>query len=103
VLDTENMPSTDPHTLKRIVALIERGECLLAVETWSNHRRERTKCCDRCPYEGMDLQDCCALCLEAKLRTLSLYIHDHSGFDQILLNAARMLDAFRQNALQNPV
>lgn len=84
--------------LQRLLTLIEHNECRQAVKTWSNYRHNIAQACADCPYEDIDLKDDCCMCLESKLRTLSLYEHGKAPFEQELLNAVRKLDRFNQHA-----
>lgn len=81
--------------LGQLLTHIERGECELALRMWSDYRHQTTLFCDPCPYKEVDEDDDCCMCLEAKLRTLGLYNHDHDT-DMGLLYAARKLDQFHQ-------
>lgn len=88
------------QVLEQLLTLIERGECRLALVTWSEHHHQVAQTCDHCPYKDNDKDDDCCMCLEAKLRTLSLYEHGCDAFEQSLLNAARKLDQYHQQPHQ---
>lgn len=80
--------------LEQLLTLIDGGECKLALKTWSEYHQKVSRTCSHCPYKELDLQDDCCMCLESKLRTLSLYEHGANDFENTLLNAARKLDQF---------
>lgn len=84
----------DKETLEQLLTLIDRGECKLALKTWSEYRHKVAQTCNHCPYKDIDQNDDCCMCLESKLRTLSLYEHGADTFEELLLNAARKLDEF---------
>lgn len=86
----------DIQVLEQLLTLIEHGECRLALTTWSEHRHQVSQTCDHCPYKDIDKDDDCCMCLESKLRFLSLYECDCEPFEQSLLNAARKLAQYHQ-------
>lgn len=85
--------------IEQLLALIENDQCKLALKTWSDHRHTVTDSCDHCPYEAVEKNVDCSMCLETKLRTLSLYEHDCDDFERSLLSAARKLDQYQHQAL----
>ena len=88
----------DNKTLERLLTLIERDDYKLALKTWAEHRNKTDKSCSRCPYKASGQAGNCCLCLESKLRTLSLYQHGASAFEKSLVDAARKLGQYGQNA-----
>lgn len=86
----------DRKVLEQLLNHIDRGELEIALKTWSEHRRNNSDSCTTCPYETVQQDSDCCMCLEGKLRTLSLYHHEEGGFETSLLNAARKLNAFSQ-------
>jgi len=90
----------DKQVLEQLLTLINRNECALALKTWSEYRHKVDQTCDHCPYKAMAKDDSCCMCLEGKLRTLSLYQHGEDDFERLLLNAARKLDEFQTQQAQ---
>jgi len=86
----------DAEILERLLILIDNGECKQALKTWSEYRHKVDQSCNHCPYKDIKQNDDCCMCLEGKLRTLSLYEHGTGEFEKLLLNAARKLDEFNQ-------
>ncbi len=84
----------DKKTLDHLLSLIDKNDCKSALKAWSEYRSKVTKTCNDCPYEDHEHHSDCCMCLEGKLRTLSLYEHGADGFEEILLNAARKLDDY---------
>lgn len=85
----------DKQVLEQLLTLIDNGECTLALKTWSEYRHKVDKTCSHCPYKDIPQDDDCCMCLEGKLRTLSLYQHGEDDFERLLLSAARKLDEFQ--------
>lgn len=84
--------------LHRLLALIKDNECQQALNLWSDYRRDIAQACTDCLYVEINLKDNCCMCLESKLRTLSLYEHGQAPFEQDLLSAVRKLSTFNQNS-----
>jgi len=84
----------DKEVLEQLLVLINHDECELALKTWSEYRHKVDKTCDHCPYIATEPADDCCMCLESKLRMLSLYEHGQDVFEETLLNAARKFNAF---------
>jgi hypothetical protein len=87
------------------LALIENGDFLAAVEVWTAYRSTLPNGCDVCYFETSfpkQNNECC-MCLESKLRTLSLYTRASSNFEHLLINAARKLEAFNKNQKHSSV
>lgn len=80
--------------IEQLLVLINHNECELALKTWSEYRHKVDNTCDHCPYMGAVQADNCSMCLESKLRMLSLYEHGQDAFEETLLNAARKLNDF---------
>ena len=93
------MELRDRDILERLLTLIENNECELALKTWSEHRRMVANGCKDCAYTHVKQNIDCSMCLEAKLRTLSLYEHGSDKFEQSLMNCARKLDQYQHLAL----
>lgn len=93
------MELRDRNILEQLLALIEKDQCKLALKTWSDHRHAVADACDHCPYETVAKNVDCSMCLETKLRTLSLYEHGCDDFERSLLSAARKLDQYQNQAL----
>lgn len=88
----------DHQILEKLLFHIDCGEFEQALHMWSEHRRSIGQSCDACPYDEFKQVKDCGMCLEGKLRTLSLYHHAEDNFGNILQDAARKLEAFcRQN------
>lgn len=98
VMGSETMYPCDKQVLEKLLTLIDHNECKLALKTWSDYRHTVDQGCSHCPYKDIKQKTDCCMCLESKLRTLSLYEHGVDDFDLQLLNAARKLDQFNQKA-----
>lgn len=88
----------DKDILQRLLTLIDQDQYALALQIWSDHRHKVAQSCSHCSYKKLDINDDCCMCLEGKLRMMSLYHHSDHPNEDILINAARKLDAFRNNA-----
>lgn len=99
------MGSRDKSLVLDILHLIDRNECQQALMVWHQHRLDTTKLCSPCPYErANEGESSCCQCLEAQLRTLSLYQHDGDSFEALLIEGARKLKAYdcRMHSADNP-
>ncbi len=94
------MELRDRDILERLLTLIEKNECKLALKAWSDYRHQMPDHCEKCAYTTIKKNVDCCMCLESKLRTLSLYEHGCDTFERSLLNAARKLDQYQHLALE---
>lgn len=94
------MYTCNQDVLNEILALIDRGKCRQALSLWVKHRHADTNACPDCGYTSVQTPDRCCLCLESKLRTMSLYSHTPATREDGLLNAARKMSHHRQTIPQ---
>ena len=85
------------ENLDQLIHLINSNECHLALSTWFDYRHQVEHSCTPCPYGNTQAEDKCGPCLEAKLRTLSLYEHILEDDTPPVLRAARKLEAFAED------
>jgi hypothetical protein len=81
--------------LDKILDFIHNDACELAVQTWVEYRQRASHTCNSCHYPDGKQAHSCAMCLESKLRTLSLYHHSDDHFENQLVHAARKLNQFK--------
>jgi hypothetical protein len=96
------MTKFDQSILKQILKLIDSNAYAEALETWAEHRRETTESCTHCHYDdqGIEQQHDCCMCLESKLRMLSLYQHSSDTLSQSVIDAARKLKEYNRQSTQ---
>lgn len=58
----------DQNVLKDLMWLINFGECDLAVQIWTNFRKDIMKGCEDCPCINNQSDSICGKCLELTLR-----------------------------------
>lgn len=94
------MTRFDQSLLKQILKLIDGNAYAAALETWAEHRRETTNSCINCHYDELSIeqQHGCCMCLESKLRMLSLYQHSSDTLGQSVVDAARKLKEFNRQS-----
>lgn len=87
--------SYDKGLVLDILRLLDQDKCQQALMAWHNHRQDTTELCTPCPYEQtLKGRNNCCQCLEAQLRTLSLYQHGGGHFEALLIEGARKLQAY---------
>lgn len=92
------MYTNDTQILDKLLLLIEQDDCQLALKTWADYKHQTEQSCNQCPYKAMNKDDDCCMCLESKLRTLSLYEHNGDALEQGLQYAARRLDLYHRES-----
>jgi len=93
-MELHDRETLDRDILEKLLTLIENNECKLAIKTWSDHRHQTASACNHCPYKPLEADVDCSVCLERKLRIMSLSEHGSDKFEQSLLNAALKLDQY---------
>ena len=89
------MSTSENGIVLELLPLIERNNYQLALRVWFDYRHSNPELCQHCPYkDSLHKPDDCCQCLEAKLRTLSLYQHDGGTYEDSLVGAARKLSRF---------
>ena len=77
--------------LDTIIDCIHNAQFLRAYHLWSSYNQVENNVCETCPYKEMrGFEDCC-MCLETKLRTMSLYEDVHDPFGHALAQAIEKL------------
>jgi len=68
----------------------------MAIKLWSQIRDESGDCAEFCAWGGTRTLLKCALCLEGRLRTMSLYSHIDNSEDTLLKLSRELNDWSKQ-------
>lgn len=89
------MDTHDKDVVEELLRFIHKDEFHQALKTWFDYRQAKPEVCQNCLYtHTVQKPDDCGPCLEAKLRTMSLYHHDGDEFEALLVDGARKLSLF---------
>ncbi len=84
----------DREVLDKVLNCIQEDDCLRATYIWSANQSVCDQC-EPCLYINERGQENCTMCLEAKLRLLSLYENIDDDFGNLLVSSARKLEKFQ--------
>jgi len=87
------MRSYDRDVLKDLLWLINFGECQLAVNIWSEFRKDVMKACNDCPSIDSRTDFICGKCLELTLRRFEAQAPEDVELENERLLATRHLVA----------
>lgn len=85
------MNTYDKDVLKDLLWLINFGECQMAVDIWSDFRKDVMKACDDCPCVNARTDFICGKCLELTLRRIEAIAPEDVELENERLLAAHKL------------